>query len=662
MPQGLAGFLCISGIVLLSAASLSPGMCVADGQSTGGEVATGEDRAEGVLSPNGTALRYEVGWETGSVSHLRGLLLSQEADGRQEASGVVALADSFSLHFHATLSTISLSQSIDTSLVYASFRDGSAEFRTASGSDPAISRSFAEEMMFPLLVMIDGVGRISRIGFDTSTSVIYQNFIRGLFSLLQFRIPSAIARVGDEERQEEFNTTGKYAARYRVEAESQACLGKPYSNGAISIRKTRESFKAPRRSPICGEISNGTRITTTGEIQACVDTALRSVVMLRGDLSEHVRVGMLTASRSTSTISLRLVDRMPLSADTVFAMRQRAANLRASGVSRRIFEELAPPKVTVAEDTAGLSSVDELLLLRQIDSVETRPDSARLDDVRRNVGLLVRGDRSFCGRLVEKLSRKNTSATLLQMVSGVFAEAQIEEAHEGLIALVRYFAGDFQRYLLLMPAVGRIRNPSASLERALWGLADSGEPPVRNAAEGALGVLVHCMSREAGERREAIAQRLSDRLKNADTEQRKSDLISVLGNTATATGAHVVSQYLMDSSDQVRRASASALRWAETTRADTLLAGMLLSDASALVRQGVMDALGWRDAERVTVDAELAAVARDTDSAVRQKALRHLFNIRMDYPEVEGVLARVAEHDASKDVRQVAKDLLKIAY
>jgi hypothetical protein len=614
---------------------------------------------DGAPTPAAIAWQYEVSWKAASVFYLRDLLQSRQNDARKGAFGAIALADSFSFDLHARLSTILLSHSIDSSLLLASFHDGFADFMMRGSLDPGVSRSLTDKLSYPLLVTSDSCGRITRIQLDSSTSILYQDFIRGLFSLLQFHIPIGTARIGQEMSQEEFNTKGKYIARYRVEAKSGTCGEGSREDGVISVRKIRERLKTPRRSPICGDLTIATKIKTTGDILACVDTIRHCVVSLHGEIHEDVRIGTRPASQSTSIISAKLIGRTPIETDTLSVLRQRAEELLASGASRRLFEEKEPPTINLTEDTVGLAGIDEATLLRQIDSVDTQPDSARMAGVARAARLLAVKDHSFCGRLAEKVSRNNTSARLLQMASGVLAELNVEEAHLALIALLRFYAGSFQRYLAIMPAIGRIRNPSAQVESTLWSLADSGEPRERSAAEAALGILAHCMSREAPERRESIARRLSDRLKSAENEQRKCDLISVLGNTATTEALIVVSRHLTDSSVQVRRASASALRWAPDTRADTLLAVMLLNDESKLVRQGAIDALVWREAEPVAVQAELQVAVHDADPTVRSKILRHLDSVRQDFPEVEQVIKQVAKSDSSEEVRKLAQEMLK---
>jgi hypothetical protein len=623
------------------------------------EVKAGQYQVEDSPSDSTVAWRYEVSLESKSVPHLEGLLQSQGNETLRQTTGVMALADSFSFDLHATMSVILLSRTDDSLLTLVSFHDGSAEFKALSRHNSTQSQSLTDEMSFPLLITSDSYGRIGRVQVDTNTSILYQDHVRGLFSLLQFYVPSGTVQVDEERSQEEFATYGKYVARYRFAAKSGACGDVPQGNGVIFLRKIRERFKTPRRSPICGELTIATKVKTTGDILACVDTIRHRVISLDGEVGENVWIGTRLASQTTSTISVRSLTPAPVNADTASALRRHARDLVARSVSRRLFEEREPPKSNIMEDTARLMEVDEAALLRQIDTVQMQPDSARMAGVARAARALAAKDHSFCGRLAEKLSRMNTSARLLHMACGVLAELNVEEAHLALIALLKFYAGNFERYLVLMPAIGRIRNPSANVESTLWSLADSSEPRVRSAAEQALGVLAHCMSRQASERREAIARKLSDRLENAENEQRKCELISVLGNTATAEALLVASRHLTDPSDQVRRASASALRWVQDMRADTLLAVVLLNDSSNLVRQGAMDALDWREPEPVALQAELRVAVHDPYPAVRSKALKHLESIRQDFPEVEDVIVRVAKSDPSEEVRSLAREMLR---
>jgi len=108
----------------------------------------------------------------------------------------------------------------------------------------------------------------------------------------------------------------------------------------------------------------------------------------------------------------------------------------------------------------------------------------------------------------------------------------------------------------------------------------------------------------------------------------------------------------------LRSATAAALRWIPTGRADTLLSHALISDPDAAVRQAAAFALGFRKTGAATFHTLKSAVLNDKSVQVRLMLLEDLWKAHRAFPEVRALLHSAAIRDASADVRKAATGLL----
>ncbi len=604
------------------------------------------------------------GWEyngyvksSGSYN-LKGLFSAPGASQTNVPRGVFALSDSSSIQFRAQVSVFRLSQCPESTLVCVLIRDASIVYTRGGIRIDSLERTLGRDAQCPLLVVADSSGEVRSVTFHEGTSNIFQSLLREMLSVVQRPLPPCVFQGGGAWETEEFIPAGKCVVHYLVEPVSNIPALTSQTHAIVSIRKSRDALKPRRRSPICGSALVPPRIRWDGGITVDVDTSFRDIIAVRGEMRNQYRVGTVRASGSTITIQADLVKRVVADSGSAAEIRSSISSLLSGGVRRRIFEEKVPAEDTAATRLADRPTIDEATLFRFCDSLQARRDTAVLSRIARQAKLLVFNDSSLCTRIAEYLSRKQVSDELLRVLSGVLSEDRSGASQRGLVTLIRFHAADWQSLFTLVAALAHVRNPSPETESLLWSLADSGGSVVRSAAEQALAIIAHCLPAGEIERSREIARRLADRLSEARGVDRTCELISFVGNTGTEEALHVAEKYGIDSSARVRRSCASALRWVENPRGDTLLASMLQNDSSGSVRMEVLASLNWREPEGVTVKAEMAAAVRDAAAEVRLGSLRNLSNVRLDYPEVEGVFRSLSDHDPAREVRDMARSLI----
>jgi hypothetical protein len=105
---------------------------------------------------------------------------------------------------------------------------------------------------------------------------------------------------------------------------------------------------------------------------------------------------------------------------------------------------------------------------------------------------------------------------------------------------------------------------------------------------------------------------------------------------------------------RVRTAAAAALRFITGDEVEQLLLGLATRDPEHAVRAEAVSSLSHRILAQETFEALAQLVRRDPAEAVRQSVIRLLAGTADQFPEAEGVLESVAQHDRQKDVRDSA--------
>ena len=593
--------------------------------------------------------RYEVKWQMSETTYMNSIFTTTKNAPSPDQRDSIFF--SFSAYMYLLPSPPANKESPD---VLISFTKEAVVFsRNGAGSD-SLERMFSGDAKYPVTASIDDSGRICRVWYRKESSLFFQNAVREFLSLYQFYIPPGKISPGSGWEVSEKHPNGEYRARYTVIPGAEPACGA--GRGFVTVGKTRSGVRLPPWSPICGGTIVPMKTRWGGEAVACIDTAGGRMARLHGKFSNQVRIGKEIVSASQSIFSARLLE-PGISAPEedphrIFSVSDSAGK----GVSRSIYEEKPPAP---APDTAQYSSsLNETFFFHQCDSLGVRKDSALSASILRDGKLLAVRNPLFCRHIGEYLSRNSISAVVFGVLCRVLGEAQTDEAQKNLVALIERHRQDAQKLLTLINAIVKARHLADSTETALWRLADADTGTIRSAAESALSLLAHCLPAEERSRKQGIVENLLQRMEHAGSPSRLGALISLLGNTGAEEAMAVAVRYMNDRSPEIRRSSASALRWVVSARADSLLAAIVRTDPESGVRLEAVNSLIWREPEPVAVKAEIAAALGDSAPSVRMNVLRNLSNIDLDFPEVVKAIRNVARNDPDEHIRGMAQSLL----
>jgi HEAT repeat protein len=223
------------------------------------------------------------------------------------------------------------------------------------------------------------------------------------------------------------------------------------------------------------------------------------------------------------------------------------------------------------------------------------------------------------------------------------------------------------------------QHPSLEAMRVPRDLMNDADAAIRSAARMMSGALSRAGRQEHGEESDAIDAVLMAMYRDAgrtggdgevltqETNQEKTrewtqariELLGALGNSAGPSVIPAIEEALNDPQTAVRASAARALRLANGTSIDRLLASVITSDSDAAVRSDAIFATRFRRPMPSPIaDALLHAASNDAAKFVRSDALGVLVQNPKASPQIPQTLAQIAESDSDAAIRQQAKDAL----
>jgi hypothetical protein len=211
-----------------------------------------------------------------------------------------------------------------------------------------------------------------------------------------------------------------------------------------------------------------------------------------------------------------------------------------------------------------------------------------------------------------------------------------------------------------LSALVLVQHPSVEAMRVPATMFDDADVRVAIAARLAGGALARAGRGEHREEADAIDAALIARYRKAREVGELCDLLGALGNSVGSATLAVIAEARSDSRAEVRGAAARALRNAEGTDADRLLAETMTADSDASVRAAAIFAAGFRHPLDPTLAESLRRAAKeDSVEHVRNSAIALLSQNRGATPGIAETLAWIAEHDDKPTPRRLAREALE---
>ncbi len=460
----------------------------------------------------------------------------------------------------------------------------------------------------------------------------------------------------------EFDATGEYVAEY---ARAGAGL-------ELSKRKTGYESLA------LGTLSL-TRVaaTVTPKVQESSGTVLLLALpdgrtrLQRVTSAEQIEVEVTstTPMKSSTSLSLELVERLPATLDfgALLAERSRLAagaraatrtegpNYDATRIGDYTFETAARELEALAADPrANALNASENETPLPAHEVEERESRLRADSKAFTaMAALLRSDPKHVPLAVARIRGESTARrALLDALSA----AGTAEAQTALVELMNDARSPLE--WRRAAASSLIRTPAATAATIAALSAHVGKDDLHVHAIYGLGTIARRL-RERGESAAMgpLVKVLIDNLAVAPSRPLRIHALRALANAGDATALQAVRPWLADENDIVRAAAVDALRLMEHPAIDGILVQQL-RDGSDPVALAALDAIAVR---KPTVELERVLVATVTDGkkpSVRIKAVKVLAGWLPSHPNLRATLAEASRKDPAEAVRKAAAQAL----
>ena len=206
-----------------------------------------------------------------------------------------------------------------------------------------------------------------------------------------------------------------------------------------------------------------------------------------------------------------------------------------------------------------------------------------------------------------------------------------------------------------LTALFKVRNPSPEAMRLPDALLHDDDTRIASAARMASGALARAGRASRPEEADAIDAELVALYRHAHEAEEICELLAALGNSTGDAVVPVIKEALRDHREAVRAAAARALRLANGSGIDDLLAATIAGDRAPIVRAAAIFAAGFRNPIAPVIGDALVGVARaDPVEHVRTGAVTLLRQNPNASPHIRETLVWVAEHDPEPGVRRLA--------
>ncbi len=507
----------------------------------------------------------------------------------------------------------------------------------ATSRSPGNEQRLSAELARPFLAFLTRAGAVEWISVDPALGDASLAFVRGFLATLQFVAPTGPNPTWNRWTSVETDNFGVCAARYeRIGDDLFKKTKTDYrqlemSNALKSADETR-----PQSEPRIW--SEATILLRQGGVvgrAAMVETVTVALGEMSVETKSHVTLELASASR---------IEVVPLTPkgwtrERLFATRDPSPEERLESLRRQLgaatFADLLTDLVALRKTQASASQrwdvIDRLAALFQL-----RPDALR-DALSAMKGPLGREDAELMLAALAHTKTPDSQAALGTLAADSAVEAGLRRS-----AVVRLGLDE-------APTEGTLD----ALDRLSKNADDAG---LRETALLALGGA----ARQAAdaESTTGVAQKtiraLERDLGAAGSVERRTLLLSALGNTGSPDVLSTLRTQLSDADPRIRSAAINALRLIPGPEVEALLSAAVARDPDALVRRSAVDTLGGRPLTATTLDALLTALRSDADGMVRLGVVGAIAGQVGSSPVVRAALDAAGTHDPDVEVRKAA--------
>lgn len=595
---------------------------------------------------------YRFDYQNHSKSDLRVLFGESERRSAGGSETANSLASDFLTNMRGEVVATVVDRVGENYRVLYHFSNTIAEIRSRGDLVAAQSRLITEDLRKDLVVTISANGQIISIQFAPNVAEISQNFVRSLLSNLQFISPSTATDKIKEWNVTEEDTNGKYIARYQ----GKASFGNNLELSEFQKNKVRYLTATVPTGNTNERYSGEVTIIPQGDWQASFDRQRGLLIKLIGKETQKISVTGKEVGTSQTELNLNFVSINNLDSAAI----EREKKAISPQLSQRAIALSDKPSAAETEaqiQRRELGNATLATLMADLATAEANPDPQRdYNSLYLKIKALIYLQPQVSQTIGTKLTAAKLNGLSFQLLSSALGSVGNDLSQAALTNAILARSNDPQAVISLIPNLSGVAKPTVATANAMEKLATTQQDPqVVTTAQLALGTIVGKMTAGDPQR---ITHGFIRSLQNATTTEERRHYLLVIGNIGSKDILGIVSQYSSHSDPIVRAAAATAFRNIADSSAETRLIELLDRDPDDSVRLEAAVALGVRSLNEANYKANKAAFARPSDAKVRLATLNNLWQARITYPEVIGIVKAAAEGDLDEDVKKAAASLM----
>jgi hypothetical protein len=495
-----------------------------------------------------------------------------------------------------------------------------------------------------IFATIDAQGKILSLRFDPKVSTIAQSFARTLLASIQFVTPQTLNRPTWETQ--EANPNGEYIAKYEAKLDK--------------FQKTKLRYLQPATNKPSNKAKLIPIITSSGQLSAAFDRQLGHLKSLSGKESQTFEVSKKKVGQAETNLNLVYVSQTQLSDPELATLRavsaKREQQAPAVGLSQPVSEQQSDEKIQ--RQQLGDSTLEGLLA--ELDQAEKTADRSQdYTSLYLKFKALVYLQPETSQALADRLMNVTADSLSMQMLVGALSASSHEKAQAALVQVLQNRTQDLQSQLLIIPSLASSSAPSPATVSALQQLGfNATDHRVISTAQLALGTIANTLAEKSPDRANAIVDQFIQRLSNAKSEDETKQNLLVLGNAGSSRSLNAMTKFLTSPQSEIRAIALVSLRGIQDPQVDRLLNQALSQDTDETVRAETAVALSFREMNPTNFASQKQALLNDPSAKVRLTVLKNLWQVREQFLEIDSIVEKLVQTDASQDVREAAKELV----
>jgi HEAT repeat protein len=506
-------------------------------------------------------------------------------------------------------------------------------------------------------------GRIAAVWFDSTVSKVSQHFIRTLLASLQCVLPETSGLGATTWQTIEDDPNGRFQARYDMISRTGSRKGKQASSSSPSFRKSKTAYVSSKQKSSRQKKELLQLVKPSGTLNIRWNKRDGIIHSMEGAERQNIYVNMRQVGKASNTIHLQYLSaRMLGNAEREQLSDERNAHIRtAQQVSLSETESAQHIQKTIQKAELGNATFDSLLTeLFKVEQARIKGEKYNDTRIYLKFYALIYLHPEVCGTIGTLLSNADPSSVTRSVLAGALSRIGHKEAQEALMVAIKAKRDDPKSVFALILPLREIPEPTQQLVDFVQELAfHSTLWQISSAAQLALGSMARNLADIAPVRSDKIVQPFLHMLDTSVSLSVRRQCLLVLGNAGTIHAMPAILRRASDTLAEIRAVAASALRWIEQPRADSMLCALLVADKDSAVRMEAAIALGYRDMNEAVLTIEAITYHKEPCAGIRLQILNNLWKGRERLPSLPSLILEIADNDQFEKLRNAAKDFIE---